>query len=588
MMMRGHDNLSVNDQMEDLRERMRLLQGDRKANIDILEASKGSNKEEIRRLRAENKDVRLKLSHLVRGGAHGDEVAELDHAQREVHRLRKVYNDYRSRSSAVRKGLQQLKDEVKDLELESRQPNREDSPLTRKIRMLENRLDKAMIKYNEAQSIRKTYEQIVKRLKEERVGFDNQLGAVERTLQAKIKDYEELLLLSGDANHAREVAQSELDRLRTGYEEERRRREAELRERHQLVQLRKQIKVQADRRAQIRSGVARTEDETGEAGEQGLKKAAAAHANMTAKMVMDRVSHKTKIDVFENAFRKIKEATGVSDVNEVIQKMVSQESTAESLMILTKENQARIEGLNKRKSSLKAAVEEVKYSGPGEGHRRKMVDDHEELLSNSVARLERVRYKHERLSKILISVKAGVEHLQDKLKSTATEVGVEAMVMTDETVVDVLEVAEKVLVEVSERVKLNEYEQSASDAGAGGGIQAHNNDVALSTFGGRGGPGSQTDLVSWAGGGVDGATAGADEGAMQLRPYNQRIELPNVDDSDGEGGRGGGGGPGDDDGIHDLDEDELTRDKVKKAASHVLLQQEKKKKKPKRKGRGAD
>lgn len=30
MMMRGHENLSVNDQMEDLRERMRLLQGDRK------------------------------------------------------------------------------------------------------------------------------------------------------------------------------------------------------------------------------------------------------------------------------------------------------------------------------------------------------------------------------------------------------------------------------------------------------------------------------------------------------------------------------------------------------------------------------
>ena len=32
-----------------------------------------------------------------------------------------------------------------------------------------------MIKYNEAQSIRKTYDQIVKRLKEERVNFDNQV-----------------------------------------------------------------------------------------------------------------------------------------------------------------------------------------------------------------------------------------------------------------------------------------------------------------------------------------------------------------------------------------------------------------------------
>ncbi|CAM9343540.1 unnamed protein product, partial [Sphacelaria rigidula] len=372
MMVRGHDHLSVADQMEDLRERMRLLQGDRKANIDILEANKNSNKEEIRRLRAENKDVRLKLSQLVKGGAHGDEAAELDNAQREVHRLRKSYNDYKSRSSACRKGLQQLKDEVKDLELESRQPNREDSPLTRKIRMLENRLDKAMIKYNEAQSIRKTYEQIVKRLKEERVGFDNQLGAVERTLQAKVKDYEELLLLSGDANHAREVAQSELDRVRGNYEEERRRRETELRERHQVVQLRRQMKEQSERRAQIRAGIVSMDQSIGEEAEQGLKKAAAASAKTTAKMALDRVSHKTKIDVFENAFRKIKEATGVSDVNEVIQKMISQESTAENLMILTKENQASIEALHKRKAALKVAVEEVKYSGPGEGHRRKV------------------------------------------------------------------------------------------------------------------------------------------------------------------------------------------------------------------------
>jgi hypothetical protein len=33
-------------------------------------------------------------------------------------------------------------------------------------------------------------------------------GALERTLGAKDKDYEELMLLSGDANHAREVSTS--------------------------------------------------------------------------------------------------------------------------------------------------------------------------------------------------------------------------------------------------------------------------------------------------------------------------------------------------------------------------------------------
>jgi hypothetical protein len=92
----------------------------------------------------------------------------------------------------------QSRDEVRDLELDSQRPHMEDNEYTRRIRALENKLDKAMIKYNEAQSIRKTYEQIVRRLKEERVGFDNQLAAIERTLGAKQRDYEELLLLAGD------------------------------------------------------------------------------------------------------------------------------------------------------------------------------------------------------------------------------------------------------------------------------------------------------------------------------------------------------------------------------------------------------
>ena len=137
--------------------------------------------------------------------------------------------------------VEKLKDEVKTCNLEARRPSQEDNPLTRQIRILENKLDKAMIKYNETQSIKNTYEQIVKRLKSERVGFDNQLAALERTLQAKQRDYEELLFLSGDANHAREVSQQELQRVKGAYEEERGKRETELRERHKHVQFRKNM-----------------------------------------------------------------------------------------------------------------------------------------------------------------------------------------------------------------------------------------------------------------------------------------------------------------------------------------------------------
>ena len=60
------EEISLNAHVEELRERMRMLQSDRTANIDILEANKTANKDEIKRLRGENKDFRQKLAQLQR------------------------------------------------------------------------------------------------------------------------------------------------------------------------------------------------------------------------------------------------------------------------------------------------------------------------------------------------------------------------------------------------------------------------------------------------------------------------------------------------------------------------------------------
>jgi coiled-coil domain-containing protein 151 len=60
-----------------------------------------------------------------------------------------------------------------------------------------------MIKFNEAISIKKTYEIILKRLKEERLAYDKQLESMEKAIKAKNADFDELLMLSHDANHAR-------------------------------------------------------------------------------------------------------------------------------------------------------------------------------------------------------------------------------------------------------------------------------------------------------------------------------------------------------------------------------------------------
>merc|ERR1719487_2486711 len=116
---------------------------------------------------------------------------------------------------------EKLEDKMNELAMNAVAPSTENDSSMRHIRVLENRLDKSMIKYNEAMSIRRTYEQIVRRLKDERIGFDNQLAAIERTLKAKDHDYQELLNMSHDANHANAISKAELGQFRAAYEEER-------------------------------------------------------------------------------------------------------------------------------------------------------------------------------------------------------------------------------------------------------------------------------------------------------------------------------------------------------------------------------
>jgi prefoldin subunit 5 len=80
------DEATLNQQVEELRERIRILrksgthvvcglgdgspctvtyvENDRKSNIDVLEANKNSNKDDIKRLRDDNKDLRQKLAQL--------------------------------------------------------------------------------------------------------------------------------------------------------------------------------------------------------------------------------------------------------------------------------------------------------------------------------------------------------------------------------------------------------------------------------------------------------------------------------------------------------------------------------------------
>eukprot|EP00592_Proboscia_alata_P014183 CAMPEP_0194389822 /NCGR_PEP_ID=MMETSP0174-20130528/106176_1 /TAXON_ID=216777 /ORGANISM="Proboscia alata, Strain PI-D3" /LENGTH=526 /DNA_ID=CAMNT_0039182473 /DNA_START=55 /DNA_END=1636 /DNA_ORIENTATION=- len=515
----------VEQQIDDLRERMRLLQHDRRANVEILEATKTSNSEEMRSLREEIKNLRTKQAKLQRSENIGQKGShEIENIQKEALNLRAEYDSLKVIASKCKTQLTKLKDEEKICVLESKRPSQDDTPLARQIRTLENRLDKGMIKYNEAQSIRNTYQHIVKRLKEERISFDNQLAALDRTLHSKQKDYGELMLLGGDASHAREVSQQELHRARLFYEENKSRRDTEFRERQQLVKIRRQmIERQKQREEKQREIIDKQffDDQIDREGEAAGRGACFMNPEAIAQ------EEENKIDIYESAFRKIKEATGVSDVNEVIRKIIGQGGTTENLMSLTRQNQASIEQLSELKGKLIKEVEDLKYNGSEGINRRKIVEEQEDKLASSMSHLGRCRTKCDRFVSLLISAKSGVKHLQGKVNDIREDIGFEQVLLTDQSIVQALRACGDVLREATRRIDIS---------------RAHRDINALEY---------SHELQPIPIEKIDAFDCFSKDDLKENRPYNQRINLPSINDDIFEYNDNYS------DGLGDIDEDEL-------------------------------
>ena len=154
-----------------------------------------------------------------------------------------------------------------------------------------------------------------------------------------------------------------------------------------------------------------------------------------------------KIASYEAAFREIKEATGVADVNEVIQKFITQEETHKNLLAMTKESQTKIEALTEQKHSVQERVQRLKYTVASE-------EPQQAASSVEERKSERQRVKYERLTKVLVAVKAGIQHLAERLEGVKLEEP--PLVLTDDNMVEVLMQCEQRLKIVLDAIRQEE------------------------------------------------------------------------------------------------------------------------------------
>lgn len=407
-------------------------------------------KDMLQSLRRENKDLRASLAQASRsiagasgaagaGGSAAYQRREAEGIQSKLFGLRRQLDSLRAENDMKAKEIGKQQEKLDELRCESKPILSDQSPVAQKIRILENDLDKALIKHNEAVAIRRTYEQIVKRLQEERVGFDNQLAAIERTLKAKEHDTAELENMAHDAHHAREVARAQVAQFKASYAEERRAKKKELEDRKQYVQKQMERALKQEQAAKQRQQ--REDAQQGQQREDEERRRKDVTQSATE---LRTEEEEERLRQLADSYRRIREVTRAANVDGVIAKFIAQEDTHRGLTEATQEVQGKIDRLQAQRAELKRKLDDAKFSGAGLLGSRRILDEFETHLAEARAQLAKSTKNYERVAHVQIGVKAGVEHLVQKLSTYRTEM-VGPTPVGDDNLVDALKHCEQKL-----------------------------------------------------------------------------------------------------------------------------------------------
>ncbi len=401
------------------------------------------------------------------------------------------------------------------------------TPLQRRVRQLENRLDKTAVKHEEAVSIKRTYEQIVKRLRDERVSYDTQIAAMERAVASKSHDLEELKILANDSSRAIEQAQVELARVRAVAAADREKRQRELRERDGMARGRRlQAEMMIARDRARRDLLAEVAGDLGVSEERQLVRDVENARIERAKLSEQQTLIRRKLEAYEQAWRRIKDTTGVTEVVEVITKMAGQVEQHQHLGSASRENVHRIEVIKEEIEAFRRFLEELRYSnstsfagasavaktsqdgGEGGGSPQKssssssgsnegsalstltdvlsgmsMADSQslnvrvpgttfEEVNAVMTNRLNKARDNVSDASLLLMSARIGTAHLGEILSVVREAAGVKPLGdVTEENLVQSLQSCQATLATIAERLRLY-YEISGTDLLHPSGVEA--------------------------------------------------------------------------------------------------------------------
>ena len=362
------------------------------AYIDSTQKQKVQNEKEIEKLKKDYEKLRNDVNVLKKTCLYvPGRVKSAAASENNFYRLK--LDEARNKKKKSQESFEQLNKKLEELKAEAKFINDDNNPYVKRIKLLENKLDKAMIKYNEAMSIRRTYEQILTRLKEERAGYDNQIAAIQKSLKAKGHDLNEFKLLLQDSKMAKVYSKLLVDNTNLSKKafEDHFNQLIQAHRNENLKELQKE-KSEERKRKNIQNEVQATISDDKPRDGKDL-------SNLEAKV--KELEEKDKI---------VRETTGADDINEICQKFSNLTETKDNLKNEQKELEKMLKSLKEKKEEMIQELKELKFTSQNE-ITRKQIEENEKKAEKCMNLCEESRQKLRKQSKLFVDISTGIDTL---------------------------------------------------------------------------------------------------------------------------------------------------------------------------------
>eukprot|EP00762_Andalucia_godoyi_P001072 ANDGO_01996.mRNA.1 Outer dynein arm protein 1 len=447
----GGDKSAVEAELTELSRKYRIMEGDRRSYTEEASSTIKKQKVAIDKLKSENEHLREELSHFSKPLSHKESVAvssRVSSLQDQIESLtRKLESERRrvdelDRQSKLFAGKYKEKKESTGGESAIKETA---AAVDKQVRILENRLDKALVKFNEALAVNRTLREDIDNLRQERVVFDGIYKKLERELHEKKRGMAGVIEVSNLAYEERDAAQNELAAQRQLAEREMAAIDDEFRKLERTLENDRKQKEFLKAKERNRTGGAAGGSgsgadgaATGEDGNdaQSPTKASGSHSQSKAAVVASRdralqQEASEKAAEYESAVAKIRSATGIQDMDELVDKFVVAEDRNFSLFNYVNELNNEIERLEEQITEIRGEMDRFKGAGASsDSQRKRILTDLGDRLAKTEARAQEFETRAEDAQRILNELKGGIQGVFDRAGCDAESVSADTSALS--------------------------------------------------------------------------------------------------------------------------------------------------------------